>query len=87
MKKRRNRPTRHHRKPRCCGGSDCEENISWVPSNQHEAYHILFGHGGDVNLTVKRLNELWIDPKYQLVVVEVIKLEISNQLKQSDDGN
>jgi len=61
--------TRHHRKPRAKGGNDLPTNISMVTTKKHESYHILFGHGGDVEETARILNETWIDPEYKLVVV------------------
>lgn len=67
--------TRHHRKAKCLLGSDKPENISMVQRNHHEAFHLLFGFG-DPTLIVKRINEIWIDPKYAVVLVEVIKPEL-----------
>jgi len=34
--------TRHHRKARSNGGSDTNDNISFVEKKKHEAYHTLF---------------------------------------------
>ena len=75
--------TCHHRLPKCCGGADTSENTSLVPRNKHEAYHLLFDHGGDVRRIAQILNEVWIDPKYQLVVVENVKVN-PNQLSMFD---
>lgn len=60
--------TRHHRKAKFEGGTDDKENISRVPDKWHKAFHLLFGHGNP-HTVAKRLNELWIDPQYELVVV------------------
>ena len=60
--------SRHHRVPRVHGGTDCIHNVSIVSKKQHMAYNLLFtGHAtpqGVANI----LNEIWIDPAYQLIV-------------------
>jgi len=58
---------RHHRKPRCMGGLGNSRNISNVRTDMHRAYHKLFGHG-DPFVIIRILNEIWIDPEYELVV-------------------
>lgn len=60
----------HHRYPQCLGQDNSPENTIIVPKKHHEAYHILFGHGGDVENTAKILNEKWIDPRYKLIVIK-----------------
>ena len=77
--------TIHHRRPLCCQGSDVPENISIVPRNKHDAWHTLFSHGGDVHRVAKIINEVWIDPAYRFIVVEVVPIQDSNQLSLFPD--
>lgn len=87
MKKRKEREYDvHHRKPKCLGGSDEPSNLSRVLLTKHRAFHQLFGHGGDVRLIAKQLNDIWLDPKYQFVVVEIINPKDKNQLKLFKDN-
>ena len=60
--------TRHHRKPRSKGGKDCNRNISIVPSNKHEAWHLLFSNK-EPHEIAKIINEVWLDPDYHLVAI------------------
>jgi len=49
----------HHRRPQCHGGMDIPENLSYVNSKKHRAYHQLFG----VELAYEvafELNNLWL---------------------------
>lgn len=39
---RKNKLTKHHIVPTSKGGKNLEDNLSYVLSKQHEAYHILF---------------------------------------------
>ena len=61
-------PSRHHRRPKACGGPDDKRNISIVPKHLHDRYHALFGLMGP-NEIAKWLNDVWIDPDYELIVV------------------
>lgn len=61
--------TVHHRKPQCKGRDNNESNLSKVPRNKHEAYHLLFNEG-DPHYIAKQLNEVWIDPAYEVVIVK-----------------
>jgi len=67
MRKRR-ATDKHHRKCRSLGGLNEPRNISEVPRNKHEAYHLLFS-----NLTAPQiadvLNMFWLDPDYFMVAV------------------
>lgn len=60
---------RHHRKPRSIGGTDDPENISIVPRNKHEAWHLLFSNF-EPELIVEIINKFWIDPEYALTAVK-----------------
>lgn len=66
-KPERKQLTRHHRVPRSKGGSDSDRNISLVPCNKHEAYHLLFANLPPEDVA-RILNAHWIDPDYELVV-------------------
>lgn len=60
--------TRHHRKPRCQGGKNDKGNISKVPTNKHEAYHLLFREG-DPSYIAQVLTDTWIDTDYVMIAV------------------
>ena len=90
-KKKKYQQTKHHRLPKCLGGTDDPSNISFVRDDRHRAYHLLFSEGSP-DKVVMRLNKYWIDPAYELVVVpkeygEGIRKRISSYLKTKDDGN
>lgn len=63
--------TRHHRNPRSNNGSDKPENISLVPLKKHQAFHALFSND-DVYKIAEKLNNVWIDPRFELIVREKI---------------
>ncbi len=72
---------RHHRKCRSNGGTNGKSNISYVCENEHRAWHLLFR-----NYTAHRIadiiNELWIDPAFQLVVApRNAKVQLSFKLE------
>jgi hypothetical protein len=60
--------TRHHRRPRSKRGTDHDSNISIVPSNKHEAWHLLFSNK-EPHEIAKIINEVWLDPDYHFVAV------------------
>lgn len=64
--------SRHHRKPRSMGGSGKASNISNVRIEDHQAYHRLFGPGSPW-VVAQILNDIWIDPAYELVVQKRFK--------------
>jgi len=66
--KKKHKMTRHHRKPRCRGGGGLKNNISKVPENLHQAYHLLFGEGHPEKVAAI-LNNTWIDTDYILIPV------------------
>jgi hypothetical protein len=59
--------SRHHRKPQSMGGGDEPANISNVRDEDHRAYHRLFGPGSPW-VVARILNDIWVDPEYELVV-------------------
>lgn len=61
--------TKHHRVPRSKGGDNSERNISFVPRNKHESYHLLFANHLPEEVA-EILNKHWIDPDYKLIVVK-----------------
>ena len=61
--------SRHHRRCRSNGGTDDNDNLSQVSSIQHKAFHILFLNK-NVYEIAEILNETWIDPRFNLVVVK-----------------
>lgn len=69
-KRKKNGPeqmTKHHRVPRSMGGASTDDNISIVKRKHHEAYHLLFLNGSPEDIA-RYLNEVWIDPKLELIV-------------------
>lgn len=65
--KPQDRKTIHHRKCVSNGGTDRIRNLSLVKSKQHEAYHLLFANGTPHDVA-QILNDIWIDPDYELIV-------------------
>jgi hypothetical protein len=57
---------KHHRRCRSNGGSNAKSNLSFVKSNQHRAYHLLFQNFQAPRIA-QLLNEVWIDPDWELV--------------------
>jgi ribosomal protein L9 len=62
-------PTEHHRLGQSNGGTDTfpENNVILVPRRKHQKFHALFG-SMTVEQIVAELNEVWIDPRYKLVI-------------------
>ena len=64
--KKKHKLHKHHRKPTSIGGTDDPHNISFVPYNQHNAWHLLFS-----NMTAQTIcaiiNEKWLNPEYEFV--------------------
>ena len=52
--------TKHHRKPRSIGGTDCTKNISIVPKQHHRAWHHLFSNLSATEIAV-RMGKLFPD--------------------------
>jgi len=67
MAKRHGSKNRHHRRCKSHGGTYEKSNISIVPKHVHRAYHLLFSNGTPHEVA-RTLNEVWIDPTYELVV-------------------
>lgn len=68
MAKSRKERDRHHRKPRSIGGTNDHENISIVPRNKHEAWHLLFANCTPDQIA-EIISQFWLDPAYCLVAV------------------
>lgn len=58
--------TKHHRKPTSIGGENDKRNISYVPRNQHEAWHLIFTNLSATTICAI-INEKWIDPDYEFI--------------------
>lgn len=86
MKNSKNQKTKHHRKAVSQGGDSSDKNISIVPRNKHEAWHLLFNEGNPEYVR-DTINEIWIDPDYYLeLCYRKKKKENPDQLK-IDWGN
>lgn len=68
-KRQQNKKTVHYRKPVSTGGTNDPENLSYVKDKHHQAYHLLFANYNPYQVA-KILNDKWIDPNYQLIVIE-----------------
>ena len=62
----RDRLTKHHRRCKSNGGGNEPENISMVKRELHQAYHLIFQNKPPERMA-ELLNELWIDPRYEMV--------------------
>jgi hypothetical protein len=67
MRKRKT-TDKHHRKPRSLGGTNDPLNISVVPREKHEAWHLLFSNGTPDQIA-DIINQFWLDPDWFLVAV------------------
>jgi hypothetical protein len=60
----------HHRRPESLGGTDSEENISYVDPRMHKYFHILFGNLNAFQ-TRDELNE-WCAPPRKTVICKYV---------------
>lgn len=67
---KRDRNSRHHRKPKKLGGKSEPENISIVPHKLHQAWHTMFGCMKP-NEIIDQINRIWIDPNFKLLLSPV----------------
>lgn len=58
---------RHHRKCKSNGGTYAKRNISKVKMDEHQAFHKLFSNCDTYGIA-RILNEIWIDPDFELIV-------------------
>ena len=61
--------TRHHRKCKSNHGGNERSNISFVTKGAHRAWHLLFANMNAYGIA-KVINEIWLDPYYELIVVK-----------------
>ena len=59
----------HHRKPRSLGGDNSKANISNVCRDKHAAWHLLFKNHPPERIALI-INNVWLDPDYEFVVVK-----------------
>lgn len=60
--------SKHHRCPKSLRGRNEERNISIVPNNKHQAWHLLFANKTPREI-VGVINETWGDPNWKFVAV------------------
>lgn len=60
---------KHHRKCRSNGGTNHQDNLSYVEEDQHRAWHRLFKNY-PAHKIAEIINETWIDPQFKVVIVE-----------------
>lgn len=58
----------HHRLPSSRGGTNESTNLSRVPIHLHNIYNELFGSNPTAHEVAKILSDVWIDPKYEIIV-------------------
>ena len=56
---RKNKLTKHHIIPSSRGGSGLENNLSFIPTKLHEAYHILFINRTPDEIIDYLVNDFW----------------------------
>jgi hypothetical protein len=59
---------KHHRLPRSRGGTDNPDNISIVRKRHHLIFNELFGSNPTAHEVAKILSDVWIDPRYEIIV-------------------
>ena len=65
---RREKMTKHHRKPTSRGGGN-GDNISELPRSLHEAWHILFRDFSPERIA-EEINLKYLDTNYEMVAVK-----------------
>lgn len=62
--------SRHHRKPKAYGGTWDKRNISVIPKQKHQAWHLLFGvlTPETIGRIVQEITEVYLDPSYEILV-------------------
>ena len=61
--------TKHHRIPKSKTPDKRGGAIVSVPSNKHEAYHLLFDNKNPDEIA-KILNDTWIDPNWVMIAIK-----------------
>lgn len=71
----------HHRLPRLQNGTDTfpENNLVVVPKKRHAHWHALFSGNRTLESIVQELNNVWIDPRYEIFIKEK-EIPIKGQL-------
>jgi len=72
MPKKKTSKSRHHRLAKANGGTANfpQNNISLVTKVQHRAFNILFGGDATVWQVARRLSQIWVDPRYEIIVIK-----------------
>ena len=70
---RKYRDSRHHRKPKSCGGFNDNKNISLVDVIDHRSWHRLFGTTSPQEIC-RRINSIWLDPDWKFSCIPAPKL-------------
>lgn len=79
----------HHRKPLHQGGKDIASNVAYVNRKKHRGFHTCFDRHDEnnckrpatANEVVEDLNKFWIDPAYEVILVEREVKVSPNQLR------
>jgi len=67
------RTDRHHKLPRCFGGTRNHNNLSKVDKKKHSMFHQLFSKDGYAMTSQEiadELNNVWCDPSIRFVIQE-----------------
>lgn len=61
----------HHRLPASRGGGSFKENLSRVSIKCHNAFNLLFGSNPTAHEVAYVLSNVWIDPRFRIIVIPV----------------
>ena len=75
-RKNQKKDSQHHRRCRSNGGDDSPSNIIWVNRFYHRAWHLLF-RNWRADKIAQVINDVWIDPEYEFIVVKRRRPRIS----------
>jgi hypothetical protein len=59
--------TLHHRKPKSLGGRKEPRNITVLPLEKHNAWHLLFANFAPERIA-EEINEKYLDPDFEVIV-------------------
>lgn len=61
---------KHHRKPKAQKGRNNRRNISYVPKEEHRAWHVLFNGDLTPQEIAKKINAQFLDPDWFMVAID-----------------
>jgi len=60
--------SRHHRKPRCQGGSNSQSNIRLCTQREHDVWNYISNYEQRTLGEIAKFLSGWIDPQYEFII-------------------